>query len=511
MPSFERPTPPHHEQAQSTADAPENSSRRDFFRNMVGIAAVTAYDAVTGRPAKAAEDVLEGLGSLATRKERGDGDREVETGEDSVYGEVEQLVGEPTVEDLTLEHITNEVKKRYGITLRFSGDPEMIKEVNRIGLRAAFKLIDQGNEQGVIRAVQEMDVPEKVTMRIIDALKRYKQAKNDQQKSAIESEIIASDVFGLQRQGYENKALSSKEKMSVAERIYENLQLYPDDTLKTIAAEHLQMVVESSFPQKTFFHRMLSFVGKRAERESQLVAQIQKANKYSGMYSEPWANDSSKIVLRTTQENGNNVPSDLIHHELFHLFDQVFYNNIAMYRNNDGDEIEDWRTEHREEGGIAYKDNADNDWLHDSLDDELNKKGFIKDVDYGEYSRTNPLEDRAVIAQLLFARSPDAILYGEYERAAKDPIVAKKIEKIKDDYWHWSGGIMDDAYWKLLEKGDLDGAREYVQRRSREQHGEQYSEQEKSMHLSTEQLAQQQRRKDEQAAQDILEKIKKMK
>ena len=486
MSSFENPTPPHHEQAQSTADAPENSSRRDFFRNMVGIAAVTAYDAVTGRPAKAAEDVLEGLGSLATRKERGDGDREVETGEDSVYGEVEQLVGEPTVEDLALGQIIDKIKKRYGIAVQFSDAPEIIRKDVREVLRALLETTEKTDDSGLLRDAFYVATSDEAQF-LMDKLRQYREAKDGEQKSAIEQELF--EQFHNESL-YKGERISAEQKKEIAQRIYNELRLYPDELLNTLSAGRLRLIIAGMKP--TVLRAVLESLGKLKPSRSIYAL---------GQSIYQWNADPSEIILRQeifgNQDYYNRYGRETMHHELFHRIDDIFN---AM----EGDvlgEIDDWRATYLKHGGSPYLEN-ESDYAPQDNYEKL--EGFSS-----KYSKKSPEEDRAEVAGKLFVPLEHVRLLekGRYSFALRE-----KIAIIKDLYEHVSGGIMDGRYWRYIKDGDLDGAREYVQRRSQEQHGEQYSEQEEARTPpSTEQLAQQQRKEDEQAAQEVLKKINQMK
>lgn len=483
MSPFENPTPSHDEQSGPVADAPENPSRRNFLRKVLGAAATVAFDVAAGRPAQAAADALEGLGRLAEEREK-DANSAAETGESDIVEEIEQLTHEPTTEDLKLEQLIGKIKERYGITVNFSQDAEFSKADARSIARAVFGEID-GNRVDIIYNLQQNTaLAEKDRIFLRDIIARYRQAESDQQKSLLEEEFIAR----IGTQGHTGREFPPERKQHIIRQIYSNLQLYPEELLKTVSADQLQLLIAGTEP--SLVRRIFEYFGK---------VKPSNVKDILGTYINAWAGDKSQIIVRDSEFGSDKNDSvATLHHELFHRMDDVFY---GMSRDI-SDEVQDWRDDHLDGGGSSYFYSSDEHKApggdNGAVDIE-EYRGFLN-----TYSKASPVEDRAVIAESLFKPSSYNILKNA---AVRDKNIANKFDKIKQYYWHWSGGVMDERYWKYIESGDMDGAREYVRRRSQEQRGEQHSEQEERISLSIEQLAQQQRKEDERAAQEVLKKI----
>ncbi len=115
-----------------------------------------------------------------------------------------------------------------------------------------------------------------------------------------------------------------------------------------------------------------------------------------------------------------------LHHEIFHLLDRDSDNLAWASLNKNGDKA--YVAKH----GLGC-DTPDN-----------LQAGFI-DV-YGSCSVN---EDQATITQALFWDSTESI----QNRAAKDPVLTTKIQRIKQFYLEKSNGLMDEQYWRDLDTG----------------------------------------------------------
>lgn len=124
----------------------------------------------------------------------------------------------------------------------------------------------------------------------------------------------------------------------------------------------------------------------------------------------------------------------VFHHEFYHIADEHLEDEDRFNQ--------EWIEMNREGGGEKYF--AELDTLP-----EAPGTGFVS-----VYARSNPNEDRAEIAKILFTQP--AILTNA------DGVLQKKVDFIKNGFRMTSGGIMDEFYWKLVAEGDKQAVKQYV-------------------------------------------------
>jgi hypothetical protein len=169
------------------------------------------------------------------------------------------------------------------------------------------------------------------------------------------------------------------------------------------------------------------------------VYEVEIAEK--GFYSDSSGENSYHHVIVTLKVN--NLPrlikeeafKSVLTHELQHSFEEPGENSANRFLA--------W--ESLSPKGATYKntDYSIKDW---SLFTDFTKPdGFIFD-----YQTKSALEDRAVVAQVLFAPSVARSLAVEV-----DPVMQKKIQALRAFYFDISGGKMNDAYWDDSDNGKV--------------------------------------------------------
>lgn len=158
----------------------------------------------------------------------------------------------------------------------------------------------------------------------------------------------------------------------------------------------------------------------------------------------PWINISAPLV--NTPFNlggifGDNMVGKVIDHELTHFFDyrQKYdrKNNIWV---NSFEPKEDW-DKLNPGGSKIYQ--------------EWGKGAPSADMQYfaSKYGSQTEREDRATFGEKMMDPSD----LKELEKRAKtNDVIAKKLQKMKSYYFHWSIGLMNDQYWEDLKSEKVD-------------------------------------------------------
>jgi hypothetical protein len=121
------------------------------------------------------------------------------------------------------------------------------------------------------------------------------------------------------------------------------------------------------------------------------------------------------------------------HHELYHILD---YSDGGF-----GDDNQTWANLNPA-GKKSYTRRWDGTF-QETIPAGSQLSGFVND-----YARIDEDEDQAVTGQLVMSDPKLAIVLSK-----RDPVLAAKIKKIKEDYYRWSGGKMNDVYWRDLAAG----------------------------------------------------------
>ena len=132
------------------------------------------------------------------------------------------------------------------------------------------------------------------------------------------------------------------------------------------------------------------------------------------------------------------------HHELLHMLDHINW-NISYNENNT------WATN-------AHGENWSKDisewgaYHHESGKEAITAECEAKDITgyEGSYGKCwGPNEDQATVAEALFKNDPDFL-----NRVKKEPILAKKVQMIKELYFVLSDWEMDEEYWEDIKNNE---------------------------------------------------------
>lgn len=126
---------------------------------------------------------------------------------------------------------------------------------------------------------------------------------------------------------------------------------------------------------------------------------------------------------------------DTIHHEIFHRADQQ--SGELNYKKQ-----RKWKRLNRLSNPYLYRAYWD---MPEEDQSKLPISGFAK-----RYGRVDIWEDRATVAELIMSN------FGKLEqRAEEDEVLANKTKRIIIDLYRWSGGRMNDQYFKDLKAGKV--------------------------------------------------------
>ncbi len=394
-----------------TDDAPDNPSRRRFLKEIIAGAAMVSMP------------------------------RELRV--------AERAICERSPEELQLERLKREVCDRYGITVSFADTPEIVRSLsynywNGICVDAQTNGIDHAID--LVKKNSHFSDEQLHTLR--GTLQQYLDAHSDKDRYDIVRMMVNDDAPDISQ--YRDTALDAKEKLDILQRLYRQLQLYPDDLLQTLSAHRLNIVLSGA--RRGFIDSIKNIFGTLRENE---FLHDHMSNNVVGMYTETKnIEQQPRFDFNTVFLMGGTPIEKAIHHEIFHRCEDVF-NGSPIERNESGNiinsEIHDWRKENKDLDGDDYFDSEKQSVLSKLFG--LHGKNFVS-----HYAQSTPREDRAEVANAFFSRYSETM-----HLAQKNKALAQKVRTIKDYYWHWSGGIMDDGYWELIANDDYDSARAYVQ------------------------------------------------
>lgn len=129
----------------------------------------------------------------------------------------------------------------------------------------------------------------------------------------------------------------------------------------------------------------------------------------------------------------------LFHHELFHLADSI-----------DGMQTEDaaW---------AALNTPGTQPYLREKFAETVDKLGTFESLPHEgyvrSYGRVDENEDQATIPEELMV-SPDGF-QDKIENKERDEVLIAKTKRIKEYYYEWSKGKMNEQYWKDLAEGKV--------------------------------------------------------
>mgnify|MGYP001564941999 CR=1 FL=1 len=223
-----------------------------------------------------------------------------------------------------------------------------------------------------------------------------------------------------------SKELSLVERRDAVRVIVKCLQVYPTSYIKALHLDRIKLVKEYIEGEPGF-----AVVGGLVTKDDLHSLTISKEPAFSevlmfkGLLG--WLSDATV--------------EGTFHHELYHIADEH-----RAYRNSFN---EAWKKESVENGSLSYFDVTGLE-----APPENGIKGFAS-----LYGRSSPSEDRAEIAKHLFV-DPDPF-------PEDDKALLKKVEKIKEEYFHRSQGVMDEGYWNVMRQHDIEATKQYVAAREK--------------------------------------------
>jgi len=136
-----------------------------------------------------------------------------------------------------------------------------------------------------------------------------------------------------------------------------------------------------------------------------------------------------------------------IHHELYHLANYKEDGNVYIDRdwfnlNPDGENDYDI---YRSSDGKLHRGEIPGEIVADKIKRRARHVGFSE-----TYGMTDIAEDKATIAEALITHNTEIM-----EKCSKDKILAEKVKRIKADYYKWTQGKFNNAFWNDLENGKI--------------------------------------------------------
>lgn len=151
-------------------------------------------------------------------------------------------------------------------------------------------------------------------------------------------------------------------------------------------------------------------------------------------------NATFEIKLYAFTESNPSYPYDLqetIDHELYHYFDYKF-GKPKHLKDSEYSKDKEWIDLHNKYCGCSPYNKESWDTAQDNL-----HIFFTRD-----YASSEPSEDRAVMAEVVMNPEKHKTLLRLFNLGRLHPIIKEKYLKILDDYRTWSGGQMDESFWK---------------------------------------------------------------
>ncbi len=336
-----------------------------------------------------------------------------------------------------VEEIVNEIKERYGISVRFCEGQEMVKGLYQsrahIFLEACVK-----NPQFAQEFMQECTSEECAPF--ANAMALYKDGDPTEQNAAVET---VTKIIGY-GDTVRNIPLSEDMQRELVEDVLDDLQMYPEGLLRDISADKMEIIISSY--DMSLLNRLQRVLGDRSFGSDGIGGFYEgvRACQVPQIYIRAMRDADEKIDIDNIFSEDVGVSEDVqayfnendavLHHELFHRMDEVFYGQGDFNKNiNTNDEHKEWK---------------------EIIKNDIFGSGYVT-----QYGKEDVFEDRAETASMLFVPWMQRDIM---RRARHNKTLQKKVSVIKDYYWHWSGGIMDDAYWdRIREEGD-GATRQYI-------------------------------------------------
>ncbi len=257
------------------------------------------------------------------------------------------------------------------------------------------------------------------------------------------------------KQQYEGQSLLPDERVYHTQIIATALMVYPSAMIHRMAGECFPFVVS---------HNINSTNG---------IANEIPLAMYSGRGETARIDINATGIkqMRDQIADADTAVRRVLHHELFHRLDLMLYgeDNPMEFSIRDTEEVAQWRALQREHNGPPFFDVLPLSvretilaQLYQSTDDLTRREIILRELHgfLGDYSREHPIEDRAEIAGLLLS-DPMAVM----QTAQSDALFREKVDIIKLELWHASGGIMDEEYWEVFAQGDILRIAHYVRER----------------------------------------------
>jgi hypothetical protein len=281
------------------------------------------------------------------------------------------------------------------------------------GRRKFLKIMGAGAAYAAINTIPEMkEFAEEATSP--EEIRK----ETERLKSEVEQRYAVSVHFdAIDNDTESGSGLSLIEQRNALRELEKSFSFYPKEYIKNTALKNIHVV-------NNYTRKGVPF-----------TAGITNESQHPGRMLLNREHLFSKITFEEFFDSG--MP-ETFHHELYHLSDEHDEHRRSLETRSFNTE---WKKEHTQHGGDSYSPGV-----------PFGGKGFPN-----SYARTSPTEQRAVIAELLMSD-----YNGLVEKSQEDPALANAVQKIKEEFFQKSSGIMDETYWNLVQTGDTDSIRQYI-------------------------------------------------
>jgi hypothetical protein len=257
---------------------------------------------------------------------------------------------------------------------------------------------------------------------------------------SVEKEVDFGDVLSIEKEpGIEGESLDFLvEKRAVCQMLLEEFALYPSFTHKNTGLSIIRVVNNLKYDNE------VGTAGLADSAEGVMHLEYEE----KGWEIKTADEQVAHVVSALIPQEGTNIERmrSTFHHEMEHFIDRVDANEWSKetrgYVFGEGLTLEQAAYLYDNELSVYQKNGTIGE--EEMVKYSLGIKGFAR-----RYGRRNHAEDRATIAETLYApQDRDAFT----KRLEKDDVLAAKVEKIKEIYFKQSRGLMDRTYWNLVQK-----------------------------------------------------------
>lgn len=343
----------------------------------------------------------------------------------NVYAGIAEYFNEKAL-DAKLEKEVAEFESKYGIHLELKS----LSETNRVALdnneteKQRLELIKKRASEVYSREVSKnLRFPTDTDLAIVsEGYEKMIQQVTD--------EYVKENPFSFVDNKYSN-TLNNFEKLQLIEHLKNVFALYPIEFIKSLKIKTINSGKDKLIP-----------VGIDSETLV-LAPDAAHAMGHIGKESDTVRNRIVYLDFSPTTKDDWNVRMQRIHadvtHELLHIKDFKNTNDKSW-------ELEKvWAEYNKSVGGSDYVGD-----YHTQLTER--HIGFTR-----SYGASNPMEDRATIAEAIWSYPKDLKRFCEEDKVLAQKVLAIKAEYLKEN------PIFDHTYWKLLEDGDIEKVKRYVE------------------------------------------------